>query len=178
MLNLCWYCWMGGFPHSYYYVVVFHLKINDVQPQGAGNTVIQNVIWSVTTPIVRCHPYQSVQSSKFVSTKEETFLLFFCLQVIFWSTNNHCIRHINSIVGFLRVVWGWKLFCTREHKDSWDEFLTEVYSTRKHKYCKFLMAGLYKTSVKTEILQNSEEVEFINHKNKQKYCKILKRWNL
>ena len=36
---------------------------------------------------------------------------------------------------------------------------------------KFWRGGIYKPSVQPEILQYYEEVEFINHQHKQKYCK-------
>ena len=68
-----------------------------------------------------------------------------------------------------------------------------------HKYCKTLLQNLtdgiyipsvqaemlqnfpegdYKPSVQAEVLQNYQEVEFINHQYRQRYWKIIKRWNL
>ena len=41
-----------------------------------GNTVLFHVILSVTSPIIGCHPYQSVQYSTFLSTKEEPIDFF------------------------------------------------------------------------------------------------------
>ena len=37
---------------------------------------------------------------------------------------------------------------------------------------------IYKLTLQAEISQNSQEVEFINQNYRQKYCKLLKRWNL
>ena len=114
-----------------HYVVTFCLKITDGRPQGVGNNVIRYVIWSVTTPITGYQTYQSVQSPKLLSTKEEPIQFFSCLQVVAYHTNHWTFKiciNIRKTVEFFRVIWGWKLFCTREHKDSVGEILTKVYS--------------------------------------------------
>ena len=52
------------------FVVAFRLKITDGQPLAAGNTVHQDGILGLTSPIRGCHPNQTVQSSLFASTEE------------------------------------------------------------------------------------------------------------
>ena len=126
LLNLYWYCWGGGFPQLSYYLVALCLKITAGRPRGAGNTVLQHVIWSLTKSISGCQPYQWSQHPTFVLTKEEPIQLFSYPQVIAYPTNNPtfkvCIIR-REAVGVLRVLWGWKLFWTRERKYSLDEFL-------------------------------------------------------
>ena len=41
---------------------------------------------------------------------------------------------------------------------------------------KYQDVEITKPSIQAEILQNSHELELINKKYKQKYCKFLKRW--
>ena len=93
LLNLCWYCWGGGF---------FPFRLSSCRipsenmPWAVGNTCHKDAICCVTSPIRGCEPYQSFQSSIFVSTEEESIKLFSCLQFLFLSTNSDFIRHINT----------------------------------------------------------------------------------
>ena len=62
--------------------------------QSAGNTVHQDLIWSVTSPIPGCQPNQPVHSSLFSSTEEEPIKLFSCLRLHFFikiSTVSNCL---------------------------------------------------------------------------------------
>ena len=58
------------------------------------------------------------------------------------------------------MILGWKLFWTKEHKDSLGEFLTEFYST-EHKITArnittFSRGEIYRPSLKAEMLKDSE----------------------
>ena len=64
------------FSHLAYYVVAFCLKITDGQPQSARNTVLQRVIWSVTTWIIGCHPYQSFNIQHLYPQNRNLFSFF------------------------------------------------------------------------------------------------------
>ena len=90
------------------------------------------------------------------------------------------LRRVNSwsFEGALRI----EILFTKEHKDSLGEFPTKLYYTENkitvRNIAKFSRGGIYKPSLQAEILQNYQEVEFINHHYRQKSCKIKKRWNL
>ena len=118
--------------HLEYYVFAFCLKITDGRPWGTGNTVIQHVIWSVIFTKKWLPTIPIIKPSKFVSTKEEPIPLFSCLKFIAYHTNpstfKMCING-SETVGIFRVIWGWELLWTREHKDSVGEFIKEIYST-------------------------------------------------
>ena len=43
---------------------------------------------------------------------------------------------------------------------------------------KFSRGGVFKPKLQAEILQTSQEVESKNQNYRQKYCKMIKRWNL
>ena len=111
--NLCWY-YLGGYflPFSLLHCR-FSFENNWRQASGSRH------FWSSARDMISYYkisgyrPYQSVQYWKFVSKKEEPIHLLSCLQVT---------------VGVLRVLWGWKLFWTREYKDSVGESLKKFYS--------------------------------------------------
>ena len=81
------------------------------------------MIWPVTSPIRGCETYQLVQSSIFVSTKEEPIQLLSCLQFLFSSTNIDCIRHINILFFHIHKSRQWVFlarlscfFCHHHHR--------------------------------------------------------------
>ena len=90
------------------------------------------------------------------------------------------LRRVNSwsFEGAFRI----EILFTKEHKDSLGEFPTKLYYTENkitvRNIAKFSRGGIYKPSLQAEILQNSQVVELINHQYRQKYCKILNRWDL
>ena len=71
------------------------------------------------------------------------------------------------------------LLCARfQETETGQEEEEEEEEEEGRNIAEFSRGGIYKPSLKAEILQNSQEVEFINHQYGQKYFKILKRWNL
>ena len=155
-LNLCWYCWGGGFfPYSLLHCCVL--------PQGAGNTVLQHTILSVTKPISGCQPQKSVQYSKIESTKEEPIHFFYWLQVT---------------VGVLGCFEGGNYFGPGNTRTHGMNFLQKSILLAGRNISKLWRGGICKPSAQTEILKMSQEVEFINHQYRQKYWKIIKTWRL
>ena len=110
-----------------YCVVSFRLKITDRRPQYAGDIFHPDVIWYVTSPISGCQPYQSVQSSIFVSTEEEHIQLFpaykfyFHLPIVIASGIS-----INFFTRFTRI-------------DTFIQFYTSISVVS----CSFLLSVLY-----------------------------------
>ena len=65
------------------YVVVLPQKIFDGRHWSTGNTGHQDVIWSVTSPIRGCDPYQSIQYSICVSTEQGNMQFFTPYKIYF-----------------------------------------------------------------------------------------------
>ena len=146
LLNLCWYCWGGG-------LLPFRLLCCRVPSEnnwrlasghGQYRSSARDLIYYFNNKWLLAIPISSV--FKICINEIGTYSVFSWLQVI---------------IGFLRLLWGWKLFWTRKHKNSVGDFLAKV--------C------FIKHRLQAEILQNSQEVEFMNQDNRQTYYKILKQ---
>ena len=67
-------------------------------------------------------------------------------------------------------------------RTQWVNFLQKsiphnTISTGKN-IAKYSRGNIYKTEIQSEIVQNYQEVKLLNQNYKQKYCNILKMWNL
>ena len=101
----------------------------------------------------------------------------------------HCCQpfpHFKDINYWFRTHWKNSIHIQLSHQlshnprnitQSWasENILTNITGINIEKLSR---GGIYKPKLQAEILQNPEEVKSINQYYRQKYCKILKRWDL
>ena len=165
-LKICWYCWGGGFfPYSL--LLCWVMSENNLRlASGSGQycSSALDMICYFTNKWLPSIPISSIYWKK--SFKQETIQFFFCLQVT---------------VGVMRVLWGWKLFWTREYKTQsvnfWHKSIPHNTMITNRNIAKFWRGGIYKPSSQTKIWERYQEVEFINHSIQTEILQNIKMWN-
>ena len=118
------------------------------------------MIWSITSPINGCQPYQSVQSSIILSTEEEPIQLFPYQQVLFWSTNSDFIRHMNTFLNIFTRIY------------TSIQFYTAISTVRNF----FLWSGLYSNHDQNNFWSRYSQLLFVERWNFSNIYLIAFNW--